>query len=104
MVNVTRLVTQLPRHIIKQTILWNLKTDDSLAINSLKLLSSGVGGDDDDERLIASRQGIRLASNVGRVKRLPAPTQYHGVTSSCFRAPTTFVSYLVCKDIERRRY
>ena len=44
MLNVTRPVTQRPRHIIKQTNLSNWRTDDSLAIDRFKPLSSIVGG------------------------------------------------------------
>ena len=42
MVNVTRLVTQPPRHIIKHTSLQNLRTDDSLAINNHLVLVVNV--------------------------------------------------------------
>ena len=44
MFNVTELVAQTPRHIIKYTNLLRLIIDDSLAINRLRLLSSVVGG------------------------------------------------------------
>ena len=44
MFNVTRLVTQLPRHIIKHTSQLSLRIDDSLVTNRLRLLSSGIGG------------------------------------------------------------
>ena len=41
--DVTRLVTQPPRHIIKHIILLSLRIDDSLSTNRLTLLSSIVG-------------------------------------------------------------
>lgn len=44
MVNVTRLVSQPPRHIIKKTNMSQWRTDDSLANDRFKLLSSIVGG------------------------------------------------------------
>ena len=44
MVNLTELTTQPPRHIIKHTSLLSLRIDDSLSINRLILLASGVSG------------------------------------------------------------
>ena len=44
MVNLTELITQPPRHIIKHTSLLSLRIDDFLSINRLVLLSSGVSG------------------------------------------------------------
>ena len=40
----SKLITQPPRNIIKHTSLLSLRIDDSLLINRLTLLSSGVGG------------------------------------------------------------
>ena len=44
MVNLTELITQPPRHFIKHASLLSLRIDDSLSINRLILLSSGLSG------------------------------------------------------------
>ena len=43
-VNLTELITQPPRRIIKHTSLLSLRIDDFLSINRLILLSSSVSG------------------------------------------------------------